>query len=211
MTTTRRIDEILESMIVDLLIGSDSTPAAIHRKVSAEGWEVSTRTVERMAKEYRAPDESPPWTVEDSDPEDAKLILAWLANIIEGGFVVYRQDRRLTKAEAFWYLQIRRIAPDLSFVRAGIVANLYRIRAAKEASTEELDAYLGFAPWRGAEALERYKEMVGAGWVKPITMWDSMVEQVSPWGAIEAKDLGWPEPQTAQELAQAAQQEEGTT
>ena len=204
MTTTRRIDEILESMIVDLLIGSDSTPAAIHRKVSAEGWEVSTRTVERMAKEYRASDESPPWTVEDSDPQDAKLILEWLASF--NGF-----SKGLTKVEAFWYLKIQRIAPDLSFVRAGILANLYRIRTAKEASTEELDAYLGFAPWRGAEALERYKEMVGAGWVKPMAMWDTMVERVSPWGAIEAKNLGWPEPQTAQELAQASQQEEGTT
>ena len=204
MTTTRRIDEILESMIVDLLIGSDSTPAAIHRKVSAEGWEVSTRTVERMAKEYRAPDESPPWTVEDSDPQDAKLILEWLASF--NGF-----GKGLKKVEAFWHLKIQRIAPDLSWVRAGVLANLYRIRTAKEASTEELDAYLGFAPWRGAEALERYKEMVGAGWVKPMAMWDTMVERVSPWGAIEAKDLGWPEPQTAQELAQASQQEEGTT
>ena len=211
MTTTRRIDEILESMIVDLLIGSDSTPAAIHRKVSAEGWEVSTRTVERMAKEYRAPDESSPWTVEDSEPEDAKLILAWLANIIEGGFVVYRQDRRLTKAEAFWYLQIRRIAPDLSFVRAGIVANLYRIRSTKRGDTTELDTYLAFAPWRSLEARERYTKIVESGRVHPITMWDTMVERVSPWGAIEAKDLGWPEPQTAQELAQTAQQEEGTT
>ena len=204
MTTTRRIDEILESMIVDLLIGSDSTPAAIHRKVSAEGWEVSTRTVERMAKEYRAPDESPPWTVEDSDPQDAKLILEWLASF--NGF-----GKGLKKVEAFWHLKIQRIAPDLSWVRAGVLANLYRIRTAKEASTEELDAYLGFAPWRGAEALERYKQMVGAGRVKPMVMWDTMVERVSPWGAIEAKDLGWPEPQTAQELAQASQQEEGTT
>ena len=204
MTTTRRIDEILESMIVDLLIGSDSTPAAIPRKVSAEGWEVSTRTVERMAKEYRATDESPPWTVEDSDPEDAKLILEWLASF--NGF-----GKGLKKVEAFWHLKIQRIAPDLGFVRTAILANLYRIRTAKEASTEELDAYLGFAPWRGAEALERYKEMVGAGWVKPMAMWDTMVERVSPWGAIEAKDLGWPEPQTAQELAQVAQQEEETT
>ena len=176
MTTTRRIDKTLESMIADLLIGSDSTPAAIHRKVSAEGWEVSTRTVERMAKEYRAPNESPPWTVEDSDPQDAKLILEWLASF--NGF-----GKGLKKVEAFWHLKIQRIAPDLSWVRAGVLANLYRIRTAKEASTEELDAYLGFASWRGAEALERYKEMVGAGWVKPITMWDTMVEQVE-WKGI---------------------------
>ena len=162
------------------------------------------RSIERLVKEFRYADESPPWTVEDSDPEDAKLILEWLASF--NGF-----GRGLTKAEAFWHLKLQRIAPDLSFVRAGILANLYRIRTAKEASTEELDAYLGFAPWRGAEALERYKQMVGAGRVKPMVMWDTMVERVSPWGAIEAKDLGWPEPQTAQDLAQAAQQEEGTT
>ena len=162
------------------------------------------RSIERLVKEFRYADESPPWTVEDSDPEDAKLILEWLASF--NGF-----GKGLKKVEAFWHLKIQRIAPDLSWVRAGVLANLYRIRTAKEASTEELDAYLGFAPWRGAEALERYKEMVGAGWVKPMAMWDTMVERVSPWGAIEAKDLGWPEPQTAQELAQAAQQVEGTT
>ena len=162
------------------------------------------RSIERLVKEFRYADESPPWTVEDSDPEDAKLILEWLASF--NGF-----GKGLKKVEAFWHLKIQRIAPDLSFVRAGILANLYRIRVAKEASTEELDAYLGFAPWRGAEALERYKEMVGAGRVKPMVMWDTMVERVSPWGAIEAKDLGWPEPQTTQELAQASQEEEGTT
>ena len=162
------------------------------------------RTIERLVKEYRATDKSQPWTVEESDPQDAKLILEWLASF--NGF-----GRGITKAEAFWHLKLQRIAPDLSFVRAGILANLYRIRVAKEASTEELDSYLGFAPWRGAEALERYKQMVGAGRVKPMVMWDTMVERVSPWGAIEAKDLGWPEPQTAQDLAQAAQQEEGTT
>ena len=162
------------------------------------------RSIERLVKEFRYADESPPWTVEDSDPEDAKLILEWLASF--NGF-----GKGLKKVEAFWHLKIQRIAPDLSWVRAGVLANLYRIRTAKEASTEELDAYLGFAPWRGAEALERYKQMVGAGRVKPMVMWDTMVERVSPWGAIEAKDLGWPEPQTAQDLAQAAQQEEGTT
>ena len=162
------------------------------------------RSIERLVKEFRYADESPPWTVEDSDPEDAKLILEWLASF--NGF-----GKGLKKVEAFWHLKIQRIAPDLSWVRAGVLANLYRIRTAKEASTEELDAYLGFAPWRGAEALERYKQMVGAGWVKPMVMWDTMVEPVSPSGAIEAKDLGWPEPQTAQELAQASQQEEGTT
>ena len=162
------------------------------------------RSIERLVKEFRYADESPPWTVEDSDPKDAKLILKWVASF--NGF-----GKGLTKVEAFWHLKIQRIAPDLSFVCAGILANLYRIRTAKEASTEELDAYLGFAPWRAPEALKRYKQMVGDGLVKPITMWDNMVERVSPWGAIEAKDLGWPEPQTPQELAQAARQEEGTT
>ena len=164
----------------------------------------SQRTIERFVKEYRATDKSQPWTVEESDPQDAKLILEWLASF--NGF-----GKGLTKAEAFWHLHIKRIAPDLSFLRAGILANLYRIRSAKETGTEELDAYLGFAPWRAPEALERYKKMVGDGLVKPITMWDTMVERVPPWGAIEAKDLGWPEPQTPQDLAQAARQEEGTT
>ena len=208
MATNWRMDGDILSKATELTLTTDWNAAQIFKDLKRRFGErdkfPNKRSIERLVKEFRYADESPPWTVEDSDPEDAKLILEWLASF--NGF-----GKGLTKVEAFWHLKIQRIAPDLSFVRAGIVANLYRIRAAKEASTEELDAYLGFAPWRGAEALERYKEMVGAGWVKPITMWDSMVEQVSPWGAIEAKDLGWPEPQTAQELAQASQQEEGTT
>ena len=96
-------------------------------------------------------------------------------------------------------------------MQAGVLANLYRIRSTKRGDTTELDTYLAFAPWRSLEARERYTKMVEDGRVHPITMWDTMAERVSPWGAIEAKDLGWPEPQTAQELAQASQQEEGTT
>ena len=57
------------------------------------------RTIERFVKEYRATDKSQPWTVEDSDPEDAKLILEWLASF--NGF-----SKGLTKVEAFWHLKI---------------------------------------------------------------------------------------------------------
>ena len=208
MTTKWRMDGDIQDHAAELALTTDWNAAQIFKDLDLQFKErkgvPTKRTIERFVKEYRATDKSQPWTVEDSDPEDAKLILEWLASF--NGF-----GKGLKKAEAFWHLKIQRIAPDLSWVRAGVLANLYRIRTAKEASTEELDAYLGFAPWRGAEALERYKEMVGAGRVKPMVMWDTMVERVSPWGAIEAKDLGWPEPQTAQELAQASQQEEGTT
>ena len=208
MTTKWRMDGDIQDHAAELALTTDWNAAQIfedlRRRFGERDKFPNKRSIERLVKEFRYADESPPWTVEDSDPEDAKLILEWLASF--NGF-----GKGLKKVEAFWHLKIQRIAPDLGSVRTGIVANLYRIRTAKEASTEELDSYLGFAPWRGAEALERYKEMVGAGWVKPMAMWDTMVERVSPWGAIEAKDLGWPEPQTAQELAQAAQQEKETT
>ena len=208
MATNWRMDGDILSKATELALTTDWNAAQIFKDLRRQFGErdkfPNQRTIERFVKEFRATDKSQPWTVEDSDPQDAKLILEWLASF--NGF-----GKGLKKVEAFWHLKIQRIAPDLSWVRAGVLANLYRIRTAKEASTEELDAYLGFAPWRGAEALERYKQMVGAGRVKPMVMWDTMVERVSPWGAIEAKDLGWPEPQTAQELAQASQQEEGTT
>ena len=206
MTTKWRMEGDIQDRAQELALTTDWNAAQIFRDLNLHFKEQmpTQRTIERFVKEYRATDKSQPWTVEESDPQDAKLILEWLASF--NGF-----SKGLTKVEAFWHLKIQRIAPDLSWVRAGVLANLYRIRTAKEASTEELDAYLGFAPWRGAEALERYKEMVGAGWVKPMAMWDTMVERVSPWGATEANDIGWPEPQTAQESAQAAQQEKETT
>ena len=208
MTTKWRMDGDIQDHAAELALTTDWNAAQIFKDLDLQFKErkgfPTKRTIERFVKEYRATDKSQPWTVEDSDPQDAKLILEWLASF--NGF-----GKGLKKVEAFWHLKIQRIALDLSWVRAGVLANLYRIRTAKEASTEELDAYLGFASWRSAEALERYKEMVGAGWVKPMAMWDTMVERVSPWGAIEAKDLGWPEPQTAQELAQASQKEKETT
>jgi hypothetical protein len=179
MATKWRIDGNILSKAMELALTTDWNAAQIFRdldrqfKDQFEDRMPTQRTIERIVKEYRAMDKSQPWTIEESDPEDARLILEWLASC--NGF-----GKGLTKAEAFWHLKIQRIAPDLSFGRAGILANLYRIRTAKEASTEELDAYLGFAPWRGAEALERYKKMVGAGWVKPMAMWDTMVERVSP-------------------------------
>ena len=181
MTTKWRMDGETKDRAQDLALTTDWNAAQIFEDLKRRFGErdkfPNKRSIERLVKEFRYEDESPPWTVEDSDPEDAKLILEWLASF--NGF-----GKGLKKVEAFWHLKIQRIAPDLSWVRAGILANLYRIRTAKEASTEELDAYLGFAPWRGAEALERYKEMVGAGWMNPMAMWDTMVERVSPWGAI---------------------------
>ena len=208
MTTNWRMDGDILSKATELALTTDWNAAQIFKDLVDQFKEKdkfpNKRTIERFVKEYRATDKSQPWTVEESDPQDAKLILEWLASF--NGF-----SKGLTKTEAFWYLKIHRIAPDLSWVRTAILANLYRIRSTKRGDTTVLDTYLAFAPWRSLEARERYTKIVEDGRVHPITMWDTMVERVSPWAAIEAKDLGWPEPQTAQESVQAAQQEEGTT
>ena len=161
MTTKWRMDGDIQDHAAELALTTDWNAAQIFKDLDLQFKErkgfPTKRTIERFVKEYRATDKSQPWTVEDSDPQDAKLILEWLASF--NGF-----GKGLTKVEAFWYVKIQRIAPDLSFVRAGILANLYRIRTAKEASTEELDATWGLprggAP-RRSKGIKRWLEPVG--------------------------------------------------
>ena len=133
MTTKWRMEGDIQDRAQELALTTDWNAAQIFKDLKRRFGERDKfpikRTIERLVKEYRATDKSQPWTVEESDPQDAKLILEWLASF--NGF-----GKGLKKVEAFWHLKIQRIAPDLSWVRAGVLANLYRIRMAKEASTE---------------------------------------------------------------------------
>lgn len=181
MTTQRRIDRDILDFITDLAVNrKDKSPAEIYRDMLRQDEFKDRcpkkRTVERIVAELRAKDESPTWSIGDSDPEDAKLVLASLEHIVSNSF---GRATTVSKAEAEWIIRIQKIAPDLSQFRAQVLAHLYRIRKSKKASTAELELYLALAPWRDREKLEKYMELVNEGKIKPMVMLDSMVDRRS--------------------------------
>ena len=178
-TKQRRFDGDIEDEIIRLALETSWSAPQIFRDLdSREEFEdrvPSKRTVERAVSDIRSADKSDPWKITDNDPEDARLLLDLLGTV---SFRRYYRERQITKNEANWVITIIKLAPDLTPMRTYVLSNLYRIRTAKEASTEELDAYLAVAPWRSKEALSRYKFMVEKDLVKPMTMWQPMVDQV---------------------------------
>ena len=183
-TKQRRFDGDIEDEIIRLALETSWSAPQIFRDLdSREEFEdrvPSKRTVERAVSDIRTADKSDPWKITDNDPEDARLLLDLLGTV---SFRRYYRERQITKNEANWVITIIKLAPDLTAMRTYVLSNLYRIRTDKEASTEELDAYLAISPWQSDEALRTYKFMVEDDLVEPMTMWESMVEQVE-WKGI---------------------------
>lgn len=125
------------------------------------------RTVQRIVKE--APkDQSAPWSLADSDGEDARLILeTWQAAITTG-----MRRINITNAQAEWVLKIRKAAPGLSPYYVWLLAGDYRARAQRGENTEALDLFLAFRPWRDLDSRAWYEVAVQEGWVpkQPFTV-----------------------------------------
>jgi hypothetical protein len=122
------------------------------------------RTVQNVVKDQKIQDKTAPWSVTDEEfsPEDARLILDVLADVI-----VYFGERRVfTKAEAAWVLRIRKLAQGLPFDEVWELALLYMLRDSKGESTEGLDAMLAFMPWKSKSRCENYNHAYDQEWVK---------------------------------------------
>ncbi|MBI2862917.1 MAG: hypothetical protein HYX89_08855 [Chloroflexi bacterium] len=122
------------------------------------------RTIERMVRAIKSGDKSPPWSLAEADPADAGLVLGVLAAIIietEG------RRRHVSKDLAAWIVKIRCIAPDLEAFEVFRIAMEYQRRVQRDESTDHLDAYMAFAPWRGEKALELYLQVLEEDWIKP--------------------------------------------
>jgi len=113
------------------------------------------RTMRRAVRWYRPDDTSGWWSVadDDTDPEDAELVLPVLAAAIEWskGTVA-----RFSKGEARWIVKVRKAAPDIPPVWAFQVAFSYWWQKCRDEPTENLDQMLAYAPWRGKSHLHRY-------------------------------------------------------
>jgi hypothetical protein len=184
---------VLEA-IQALALMTSKTAGAIYSELKSQddltGLKFSLKTVERVVKEIRPPqDTSDVWTLADSDGDDARKILSVLRGAI---WFSDRQITHFTKTEADWVLKITKVAPGLDALRVWLLAKLYQRRLTDQRlDTEDLDAFLACMPWMSPAALDLYREEVSSG-LKPVPMWDWLVEQKPHY--VEDGEIvpGWP-------------------
>jgi hypothetical protein len=124
----------------------------------------SLRTIQRVIKDLRIPDEKEIWHLADGGGEDGQLILPILAEIL-----LQTQGRvhSLTKTLAKWVLNVRKAAPDAPAYRVWQLALIYMNSEAKGLSdTSDLDNYIAFAPWKSRNHLDHYLQAIEMGWIK---------------------------------------------
>lgn len=166
MATRRRYLDLDVLEKIEVLALQKATPSQIYRHMEKDnryqGRVPTIRTIQRIVSSKKVTDPSGPWTIEDFAGEDSGLILEVLENQI---LITEGRVRNFSKAEANLILKIRKIAPGLHVFRVYLLAQYYRIRKENGESTEPLDAYLAFKPWRSEEAWEKYDEAVKKGYV----------------------------------------------
>jgi len=149
----RRIDpDVYNEIHRQVREGNFTNAAELHRhlvqKFPADA--PSERTVRNIVKELTPSDSSGIWRPgPDTDPEEAALILSALAKCISRW-----QDRSMlpiTNDRARWLAWLLKGWPDLDPMTALVLATDYLARSETEKSTEDLDGFLAFTPWRSAK------------------------------------------------------------
>jgi len=163
----RNMDPTLKKWI-EMMARRGHSPAEIHREIEASDEFVHLeklpvlRTVERVVEDAWIRDKTGPWSITDCQPEDSRIILDVLADVIFG----LGAKRVFTKAEAAWILRIRKLAPDLSSVAVLDLALSYISAEGRGESTEMHDWYLAFKPWRNMNRLHNFDYAVERGWIE---------------------------------------------
>ena len=164
----------------------------IEAKLKAEGKErfiPELRTVQRMIKDFSIIDKSGDWSIADSEPEDARLVLDVFADGIAQG---YSSPNPPSKKFADWLIRVKRIAPDAPTPVVFFLSLLYSI--AEEDSFIELkalDSYLAFTPWKeDRQYLRLYKRAVAKKWVPEVEMWSVLVDELFETGLIDPRFTG---------------------
>lgn len=137
----RRVDPEAKRAIQTLLVLGYS-PTAVLRRVEADealhGRVPSLRTITSMAAELRPRgEEGDTWTVGESDPDEAALVLPVLAELIAAG-----QMTSVTRETGRWIATIRRVVPDLPTLEVLVFAARYQAAATRGDSTHAIDVDL---------------------------------------------------------------------
>jgi hypothetical protein len=135
------------------------------------------RTIRAIVKDVVLSDTSGRWSVTDGEPEDARLILNFLADTTDEDL---SQIGTLSKAEAEWVTRLSKVAPGASSTVIATLKNLYMSREAKNiADTRDLDAYLAFRPWESSDRLKLYKRAVQLNLVPGVPRWEVLIDEIS--------------------------------
>ena len=126
-------------------------------------WPAAQRTIDNLVKPAQpAGPRSPWWTLDEKSASDAAHVLPVLADLIESS------EGRLNRLEApvaEAISMIVRAAPDISARNARRMAWRYVLAIEAQEPTTDVEIFLAFAPWRGAEAATRYLKAFQAGWI----------------------------------------------
>jgi hypothetical protein len=140
----------------------------LKRQGKLKGRLPNRRTVERRWKARQPKTPTAPWSLSDAPGDDARLVLETIGCLIE-----YTAGTRsgVAVAEAAWIVRLGRAAPELSPMERWHLAQEYLERESEKVPTDDLDALMALAPWRGEDGWERYTRAAAAGWVR----WPSYV------------------------------------
>lgn len=151
----QNVDGELKDSIEILALRGWKAPAvrAFLRKQFGKTRTPDLRTIQRWVKKFTPQDPSGPWQLAEATGEDAALVLPVLAELIEasGGRL-----NIISNAKAEWIVRLRHVADDLPPWTIYELAHVYMLRRERQDSTDDLDAFLAFAPWRTPEGAERY-------------------------------------------------------
>ncbi len=147
-------------------------PVEIHRRIVRKYGEARTPTLRTIQRYVRASqdDDVETWNVVTASAEEAALVVPVL------GYIAWATAGRIksfSKDEARWVAKVLRIAPDLK-PEAGsnglpvfLLALDYAERERSGEPTDDLDLFLGIAPWREGVAPDywrhEYERLVGDG------------------------------------------------
>ena len=151
----------------------------------------SLRSVSRIFTEDLGPrDPSGAWRFTDATTEAADVVLEVLMVVIER---TSGRVNQLTNDEAKWILKLHRVAPLLSPWMVYATTRAYLVRQAREATTEDLDAFVAAfsaTGWSDPLPFERYLlRLVPEGLVPPAPLlqaeWQAEVAGGAPEGYRE--------------------------
>jgi len=132
------------------------------------------RTVQAHVSKLHVRDSSGIWSLAAADPETSGLVLDALATIID---VSEGRVTTFTVAEAAWIEAIHRARRDIPAEDAWYLSRFYVTRERHNEPTDDLDAYLAYAPWRDNDARERYITATIAGHIPAATIFLATIER----------------------------------
>jgi len=108
-------------------------------------------TIQRIVKDMTVVDTSDAWRMDDKDtkPEDLRLILDILTDVIESS---YGEKLTLTKAEVAWIVRISKAAPTAPSWLVWRLVQLYLLYESQGRSTKDFDIFVAYKPWEDWEA-----------------------------------------------------------